>query len=144
MMFEFPAYGTKQVEKSDLFWGDVFWDSTPNRSTKFKHHEYLENVNFEETNNAVSILELFWSLFHRVMTIVHKSSTYLHFWNFRISHSTYPEIQAFWLVEQQQQRLIFRNGPFWQGKIKNVWAYNSKDIIAKFNFLAPFSAKIIA
>ena len=84
------------------------------------------------------------SLFHRVMTIVYKSSTYLHFWNFRISHSIYPEIQAFWLVEQQQQRLIFRNGPFWQGKIKNVWAYNSKDIIAKFNFLAPFSAKIIA
>ena len=78
------------------------------------------------------------------MTIVYKSSAYLDFWNFRISHSTYPEIQAFWLVEQQQQRLIFRNGLFWQGKIKNVWAYDSKDIIAKFNFLAPFSAKIIA
>ena len=84
------------------------------------------------------------SLLHRVMTIVYKSSTYLHFWSFSISHSTYPEIQAFWLVEQQQQRLIFRNGQTWQGKIKNVWAYNSKDIIAKFNFLAPFSAKIIA
>ena len=84
------------------------------------------------------------SLFHRVMIIVYKSSTYLHFWNLRISHSTYPEIQAFWLVEQQQQRLIFRNGLFWQGKIENVWAYDSKDIIAKFNFLAPFSAKIIA
>ena len=84
------------------------------------------------------------SLFHRVMTIVYKYSTYLHFWDLRISHSTYLENQAFWLVEQQQQRLIFRNGLFWQGKIKNVWAYNSKDIIAMFNFLAPFSAKIIA
>ena len=84
------------------------------------------------------------SLFHRVMTIVYKYSTYLHFWNFKISDSTYPEIQAFWLVEQQQQRLIFRNWLFGQGKIKNVWAYNSKDIIAMFNFLAPFSAKIIA
>ena len=52
------------------------------------------------------------SLFHRVMTIVYKSSTYLHFWNLRISHLTYPEIRAFWLVEQQQQRLIFRNGLF--------------------------------
>ena len=82
-------------------------------------------------------------LFHRVMTIVYKSCTYLHFWNLRISHSTYPDIQAFWLVEQQGQRLIFINGLFWQVKIKNVWAYNSKDIIAKFNFLAPFSAKII-
>ena len=70
--------------------------------------------------------------------------TYMHFWNIRISDSTYTEIQAFWLVEQQQQRLIFRNGLFWQGKIENVWAYNSKDIIAMFNFLAPFSAKIIA
>ena len=83
------------------------------------------------------------SLFHRVMTIVCKSSTYLHFWNLRISHSIYPEIQAIWLVEQQGQRLIFRNGLFWQGKIKNVSAYNSNGIFAKFNFLAPFSAKII-
>ena len=39
------------------------------------------------------------SLFQRAMTIVHKSSTYLHFWNLRISHSTYLDIQAFWLVE---------------------------------------------
>ena len=83
------------------------------------------------------------SLFHRVMTFVYKSSTYMHFWNLRISHSIYPEIQAIWLVEQQQQRLIFRNGLFCQGKIKNVWAYNSKDLIAKFNFLAPFSAKVL-
>ena len=84
------------------------------------------------------------SFFHRVMTIVYKSSTYLQFWNLKVSHSTYLKIQAFWLVEQQQQRLIFRNGMFWQGKIKNVWAYHFKDIIAKFNFLAPFSAKILA
>ena len=83
------------------------------------------------------------SLFHRVMIIVYKSSTYLHFWNLRISHSTFTEIQAFWLVEQQQQRLIFRNGPFWQGKGKDVWAYNSNNIIAMFNFLAPFSAKML-
>ena len=76
------------------------------------------------------------------MTIVYKSSTYLHFWNF-ISNSTYLEIQAFRLVEEQQQRLIFRNEPFWQGKIRNAWAYNSKDIIAKLNFLAPFSAKML-
>ena len=84
------------------------------------------------------------SLFHRVMTNVYKTSTYLHFWNFRINHSPYPEIQAFWLVEQQQQqRLIFRNGQFWQGKIKNISAYNSNGIFAKFYFIAPFSAKII-
>ena len=30
-----------------------------------------------------------------------------------------------------------------QGKIKNFCAYNSKDIIVKFNFLAPFSAKML-
>ena len=83
------------------------------------------------------------SLFHRVMTIVYKSSTCLHFWNLRISHSTYLEIQAFWLVEQQQQGLFFRNRLLWQGKIKNVWAYNSKDIIANFNFPAPNSAKML-
>ena len=82
------------------------------------------------------------SLFHRVMTIVYKYSTYLYFWDLRISHSTYLENQAFWLVEQQQQRLISRNGPFWQGKIKNV-SKNSNGIFAKFNFIAPFSAKII-
>ena len=65
------------------------------------------------------------------------------FWNLSINHSTYLEIQAFWLVEQQQQRLIFRNGLFWLGNIENVWAYNSKDITEKFNLLAPFSAKSI-
>ena len=80
------------------------------------------------------MFDIILKLFHRVVTIVYKSSTYLHFW---ISHLIYPEIQAFWLVEQQQQRLIFRNGPFWQGKVKNVWAYNSKDIIAIFNFSKP-------
>ena len=83
------------------------------------------------------------SLFHRVVAIVYKSSAYLHFWKLRRSHSTYLEIQAFWLVEQQQQRLIFRNGLFWQGKIKNFWAYNSKDIIEKFNFLAKIVTKNI-
>ena len=43
---------TKQSEKSDLF-----WDNTPTRGAKFKHHRYSENVNFEETSNFVSILE---------------------------------------------------------------------------------------
>ena len=58
MMFEFPAmdtlaYNTKQAKKSDLF-----WDTAPTRSAKFKHHKYSENVNFEETSNNVSILVL--------------------------------------------------------------------------------------
>ena len=34
-------------------------------------------------------------------------------------------------------------GLFWQGEIKNVRAFNHQDIIAKFNFLAPFSAKVL-
>ena len=37
-------------------------------------------------------------------------------------------------------KIIFQ---FWQGKIKDVWAYDSKDTVAKFNFLAPFSAKML-
>ena len=44
------------------------------------------------------------------MAIAYKSSTYWHFWNVRISHSTSPEIQAFWSVEKQQQRLFFSFG----------------------------------
>ena len=42
----------KQVEKCDLF-----WDNAPTSSAKFKYHKYLENVSFEGTSNAVSILE---------------------------------------------------------------------------------------
>ena len=56
MMFEFPAYRIKQFEKSDLFLGNLFWDTTPNGNANFKHHKKSENVKFEETNNAVSIL----------------------------------------------------------------------------------------
>ena len=66
--------------------------------------------------------------------IVYKSSTYLHFWNLRIRNPTYPEIQALWLVEQQQQRLNSLNGPFWQCKNVNVWANISWDITANFDF----------
>ena len=57
MMFEFPTYKIKQFEKSDLFWGNLFWDTAPNGRAKFKHCKESENVKFEETSNAVSILE---------------------------------------------------------------------------------------
>ena len=56
MIFEFPAYGTKQVEKSNIFWGNLFWDTARNRSAKFKHHKKSENFKFEETNNTVLVL----------------------------------------------------------------------------------------
>ena len=36
-------------------------------------------------NQAVYYVNQSMSLFHRVMPIVYKSSTYLHFWNLRIS-----------------------------------------------------------
>ena len=56
MIFEFPTHnGKKQVEKCDLFWGNLFWDNAPAISSKFKRHEYLENVNFEGTSNVISI-----------------------------------------------------------------------------------------
>ena len=58
MMFEFPAYEIKQVEKRDLFWCNHFWDNAPRRRGKFKHHEYSENVKFEETNDIDSILDV--------------------------------------------------------------------------------------
>ena len=45
--------------------------------------------------------------FHRVMTIVYLSSTYLQLWNLRISEYTYAEIQALWLVEKTITRLFF-------------------------------------
>ena len=52
----FPPTITKQVERNDFFWTNLFWDTLPTRSGKYKHHEYSENVNFGETNNVVSIL----------------------------------------------------------------------------------------
>ena len=42
---------TKQVEESDLF-----WDTAPTSSAKFKHLKFSENVNFEGTNSFDSIL----------------------------------------------------------------------------------------
>ena len=46
-----------EVETCDLFWGNLFLDNAPTSSAKFKHHKYLENVNFEWTSNVVSILD---------------------------------------------------------------------------------------
>ena len=50
MMFEYPAHRTKWVEKGDLFWGDLIWDTAPSRSVKFKHLKKSENVKFEGTS----------------------------------------------------------------------------------------------
>ena len=44
------------------------------------------------------------------MTIIYKFFKHLQFWNLRISHPTYTEIHALWLVEKWQQRLISENG----------------------------------
>ena len=52
----FPPAITKQVEKSNPFWSNLFWDTAPTSSAKFKHHNFSENVNFEGTNSVVSIL----------------------------------------------------------------------------------------
>ena len=46
------------------------------------------------------------SQFHRVMTIVYKPDPLLQIGDLRKSHSTYPEIQALWLVEKSQQTSI--------------------------------------
>ena len=54
-------------------------------------------------------------MFHRVMTIVYKPGTILQIWDLRTSHSTYPEIQASWLVEKWQQILISDTG--WLGRV---------------------------
>ena len=74
------------------------------------------------------------------MTIVYKSSTYLHFWNL-ISHSTYPEIRAVSLVKKTITKINFCYGLYRQGKTINILANISKDFVANFNFLAPNSAK---
>ena len=78
------------------------------------------------------------SLFHRVMPIVYKSSTYLHFLE---PKDKSQEIQALSLVEKTITKINFCYGLYRQGKTINVWAYISKDFIANFNFLAPNSAK---
>ena len=78
------------------------------------------------------------SLFHRVMTIAYKYSTYLHFLNLRISHLTNPEMQAFLLVEKIITKIDFWYGPFRQGETINIWAHISKDFITHFNSIAPF------
>ena len=43
----------------------------------------------------------------RVMTIFYKFSSYLHFWDFRISHFVYLEIQALLLVEKTIRMINF-------------------------------------
>ena len=74
--------------------------------------------------------------------VVKKEYTYVVQLCNKFNFVFYPEIQALWLIEQQQQRLIFTNRPFWQGKTINVWAYNSGNIIGNFNFIAPNSNKM--
>ena len=46
-------------------------------------------------------------MFHRVITIVYKCSSYLQFWNLRVSLLTYPEIQALSLVEKTITKIDF-------------------------------------
>ena len=48
------------------------------------------------------------------------------------------------MVENWQQRLNFRFGPLCQGFTTIVWACNSEDIIANFNFSNSICAKTTA
>ena len=54
----------------------------------------------------------------RVMTIVYKPGNILQIWDLRTSHSTYPQIQALWLVEKMKTNFNFRYGPTGQSDIK--------------------------
>ena len=44
------------------------------------------------------------------MTIVYKPGNALQIWDLRTSHSTYPEIQALWLVKKWQQTSMGSSG----------------------------------
>ena len=78
------------------------------------------------------------SMFHRVMTIVYKSQLFA----FLESKDKSQEILALSLVKKTITKINFWFGLFKQGETVNVWAYITKDFIANFNFIAPFSAKI--
>ena len=68
-------------------------------------------------------------MFHRVMTIVYKSGNDLKFGDLRKSHSTYPEIQALWLVEKSQQTLISDMGCLGQMTLKMLELISQKMLL---------------
>ena len=57
MMFEFGATGrsviSKEIASKEITLFNLFFSIV---SGKFKHHKYLENINFEGTSYIVSIL----------------------------------------------------------------------------------------
>ena len=56
MMFEFAASGGALSQKRLHQKRSLFWNCLVIAGGKFKHHKFLENVKFEETNNIDSIL----------------------------------------------------------------------------------------
>ena len=58
MMFEFCASAWCGISKEIASKEISLFNSFFSMSGKFKHHKKLEKVNFQETNNAVSILAL--------------------------------------------------------------------------------------
>ena len=62
MMFEFCASAGRGISKEIASKEISLFNSFISMSGKFKYHKKLENVNFEDTNNAVSILVIntFW------------------------------------------------------------------------------------
>ena len=63
---------TKQVLESNLF-----LDTAPTRSGKFKHLKFSENVNFARTNNVDSILKYF--TFNKILDFLVKIAIFRAF-----------------------------------------------------------------
>ena len=61
-MFEFAASSGALSQKRLHQKRSLFWNCLVIAGGKFKHHKFLENVKFEETNNKDSILEVFHSI----------------------------------------------------------------------------------
>ena len=58
MMFEFAASGGALSQKRLHQKRSLFWNCLVITGGKFKHHKFLENVKFVETNNIDSILDI--------------------------------------------------------------------------------------
>ena len=67
-----------KVSVSEQWCEDIPWCESTNGKNSEKLGEFY-------TNMYIDLFYKYTKVFHRVMPIVYKSSTYLHFWNPRIS-----------------------------------------------------------
>ena len=83
MDLELELFGDLKDKSGSSSVGKVYMLSL---SSQPVDHEDATTGERQKVRGSMKIIVVFYSVFHRVMTIIYKSSTYLHFWNLRISH----------------------------------------------------------